>query len=232
MDPRIYVMPALGSLLLATTLCGLVGLERQIRHKNAGIRTIALVGLGACLFTLTGRFGFVVHEAVAGDMTRIAAQVVSGVGFLGAGLIFVHRDSVRDLTTAASIWISAAIGVTCGAGLTYIALAGTLVYFILTFILPPLIRLLPKADPQRVVDIEYLEYPGTLRRLLLIASDLGFDAQIIASRRLNKEKPPLVNVSIRFTGRLHLTELAAELGATEGVEAIHIEDTPEIADAD
>jgi len=97
-----------------------IGLEREIRQKNAGLRTHTLVGVGAALFVLISKYGFTdVLEPglVVLDPSRMAAQIVSGVGFLGAGLIFVRRDSVRGLTTAASIWVTAVIGAASGAGL-------------------------------------------------------------------------------------------------------------------
>ncbi len=93
-------------------ICGaLIGLEREARDKGAGIRTHTLVSLGACLFTLVS-----VNTALqfGGDPSRIAAQIVSGIGFLGGGAILQERDKVRGLTTAATIWIVAAIGMACG----------------------------------------------------------------------------------------------------------------------
>jgi putative Mg2+ transporter-C (MgtC) family protein len=114
-----------GELALALVLAASIGLEREIRQKNAGLRTHTLVGVGAALFVLISKYGFTdVLEPglVVLDPSRMAAQIVSGVGFLGAGLIFVRRDSVRGLTTAASIWVTAAIGAASGAGLAVLAL--------------------------------------------------------------------------------------------------------------
>lgn len=98
--------------LFSAGICGsLIGLEREARDKGAGIRTHTLVSLGACLFTLIS-----VNSAVqfGGDPSRIAAQIVSGIGFLGGGAILQERDKVRGLTTAATIWIVSAIGMACG----------------------------------------------------------------------------------------------------------------------
>ena len=111
------------------------GLEREIRQKSAGLRTHTLVGVGAALFVLISKYGFtdvLVPGEVILDPSRVAAQIVSGIGFLGAGLIFVRRDSVRGLTTAASIWVTAAIGAACGAGLPWLAAATTVGYLIVT----------------------------------------------------------------------------------------------------
>jgi putative Mg2+ transporter-C (MgtC) family protein len=103
---------------LALVLSTLIGLEREIRQKNAGLRTHTLVGLGSALFMLISKYGFtdvLVTGRIILDPSRVAAQIVSGIGFIGAGLIFVRRDSVRGLTTAAGIWVTAAIGAAAGA---------------------------------------------------------------------------------------------------------------------
>lgn len=101
----------IGQILLAT-LCGLaIGLERQIHGSQAGLRTYSLVCLGSCLFGIvsTHASGAAYYQSVA-DPTRIAAQIVSGIGFLGAGIIFKDRSRVHGLTTAANIWVTASIG--------------------------------------------------------------------------------------------------------------------------
>ena len=102
-----------GELGLALLLSAVIGLEREMRQKNAGLRTHTLVGVGAALFMLISKYGFTdVLEPgrVVLDPSRMAAQIVTGIGFLGAGLIFVRRDSVRGLTTAAAVWVTAAVG--------------------------------------------------------------------------------------------------------------------------
>jgi putative Mg2+ transporter-C (MgtC) family protein len=102
-------------LVLAAALGGAVGLEREFREREAGFRTHTLVSLGAALFTIAGAYGFRdFHGSV--DPTRVAAQIVTGIGFLGAGAIIRMGLSVRGLTTAATLWVVAAVGLTCGAG--------------------------------------------------------------------------------------------------------------------
>src|ERR1700735_4986266 len=123
-----------GELGLALALSAAIGLEREIRQKNAGLRTHTLVGVGAALFMLISKYGFtdvLQPRLVVLDPSRVAAQIVTGVGFLGAGLIFVRRDSVRGLTTAAAIWVTAAIGSAAGAGLPLLAVLATGIYFLL-----------------------------------------------------------------------------------------------------
>ena len=97
------------SLLLAVALGAIVGIEREFTHKPAGLRTHMLVSLGSCLFT-------VVSISFAVDPARIAAGIVAGIGFIGAGTIWAEKDKVKGITTAASLWATAAIGLTAGIG--------------------------------------------------------------------------------------------------------------------
>lgn len=108
-------------LVLAAVLGGLIGAEREYRGKVAGTRTHLLVALGAALMMLVSRYGF----GGQGDPSRVAAQIVSGIGFIGAGAIMVDRHSVHGLTTAAGIWVAAGIGMATAAGLYVLALATT-----------------------------------------------------------------------------------------------------------
>ena len=116
-------------ILIAALLGGLIGLEREYREKAAGFRTHFLVALGSALFMILSAYGF--SDALAStehrlDVSRIAAQVVSGIGFIGAGTIIFQKNAVRGLTTAASIWVTAAVGLTCGTGMYVLAAAATL----------------------------------------------------------------------------------------------------------
>lgn len=132
----------------AFLLSATVGLEREIRHKSAGLRTYTVVGTTAALFLLISKYGFMdvlANGRVVLDPSRVAAQIVTGIGFIGAGLIFVKGDRVTGLTTAATVWLVTGIGMACGAGLLWLALAVTVAYFIVAFLFPILMRLLPGA---------------------------------------------------------------------------------------
>ena len=136
----ISIQTALLRLGLALLLGALVGLERERGERAAGLRTHALVALGSCLVMLVSAFGFAdilgTHDVVL-DPSRIAAQVVSGIGFIGAGTILFRKEIVRGLTTAAAIWVVAAIGLACGAGLLIEAgLTTALTLAVLTFMRP------------------------------------------------------------------------------------------------
>ena len=115
-------------IFIAALLGGAIGLEREYRAKDAGIRTHFLVGLGAALFMLMSMFGYGDVVGTPGyrvDPSRVASQVVSGIGFIGAGTIIFQRHIVRGLTTAAGLWVTAAIGLTCGSGMYMLATAAT-----------------------------------------------------------------------------------------------------------
>lgn len=97
----------IGSILLSMLLGSLIGIERHQKHKSAGIRTMALICLGSCLYSqISVNFGL--------DQTRVIAQIVSGIGFIGAGVIFKSGLDIKGLTTAATIWVASAVGVMCG----------------------------------------------------------------------------------------------------------------------
>ncbi|MCR5152508.1 MAG: MgtC/SapB family protein [Prevotella sp.] len=115
----------------AAVLGGLIGLEREYRDKAAGFRTHFLVALGSALFMIISAYGFgdvmaTDNPNIRLDVSRIAAQVVSGIGFIGAGTIIFQKNAVRGLTTAAGVWVVAAIGLACGAGMYVLAAVSTL----------------------------------------------------------------------------------------------------------
>ena len=116
-------------LVLAALFGTLIGLDREYREKEAGFRTHFLVSLGSALMMIVSQYGFseiLTHDGVSLDPSRIAAQVVSGIGFIGAGTIIFNHQIVRGLTTAASLWATAGIGLTAGAGMSWLALAATI----------------------------------------------------------------------------------------------------------
>ena len=122
-------------LILALSLGGILGFEREYSGKAAGIRTYGLVALGAAIFTYLSREGFTAAEGGFVDPTRIAAQVVVGIGFLGAGLIIFRESHLEGLTTAAGLWLVAAIGMAVGAGIYGLAISATVIGFVTLTIL-------------------------------------------------------------------------------------------------
>lgn len=117
-------------IFIAAILGGIIGLERNYRAKEAGFRTHFLVALGSALFMILSQYGFDLTHAEAShvslDPSRIASQVVTGIGFIGAGTIIFQKHVVKGLTTAAGLWVTSAIGLTCGSGMYFLATAATL----------------------------------------------------------------------------------------------------------
>ena len=137
-------------LLLAVGLSAALGLEREYRHKPAGLRTITLIGMGSALFTIVS-IGF---AGASGTSDRIAAQIVTGIGFLGAGAILRGNADVHGLTTSATIWVTAAIGMAVGAGLYSVATAATALTLVVLAVVGPVERSFerrstPRDDPQQ-----------------------------------------------------------------------------------
>lgn len=120
----------LAHLVIAAVLGGIIGLERETGRRPAGLRTHMLVSTGSALFTILSIYAFPT-EGGPRDTARVAAQIVSGIGFLGAGTVWRSQDAVKGLTTAAGLWVAAAIGMAVGAGLGFLALAATIIVLVI-----------------------------------------------------------------------------------------------------
>jgi putative Mg2+ transporter-C (MgtC) family protein len=160
----------LSELILAFVLSTLIGLEREFRQKSAGLRTYTLVGLSSALIMLISKYGFsniIEPDRVVLDPSRIAAQIVSGIGFIGGGVIFVRKDVVRGLTTAATVWLVAAVGMASGAGLPMLAVAVTIGHFIVVGPFSWVERRMPKSRwASTPLRISYWDGRGILRDVL------------------------------------------------------------------
>lgn len=140
-------------LVIAGLLGGLIGVEREFRAKEAGVRTHFIVALGSALFMIISEFAF---EDKQHDASRVAAQVVSGIGFIGAGVIIFQRNVIRGVTTAAGLWVAAAVGMACGDGMYPVALAATL----LTLLCLEMMHFINMQVGEKVVDITLLPPAG------------------------------------------------------------------------
>lgn len=118
------------AILVATVLGFAIGFERKIRFKEAGVRTHAVVSAGACLIMLVSKYGF-----EGADSARVAAQIVSGIGFIGAGMILYKQQALQGLTTAAGIWTTAGVGMAVGAGMYFLAVGATAIIIIVQCIM-------------------------------------------------------------------------------------------------
>jgi putative Mg2+ transporter-C (MgtC) family protein len=211
-----------GELSLAFGLSSLIGLERQWRHKSAGLRTHALVGVGAALFLLVSKYGFsdVLGSHVILDPSRVAAQIVTGIGFIGGGLIFVRSDAVQGLTTAAIVWITAAIGMACGAGLPLLALVVTAAHFTVVFLFPYLEVRLPRSRYLGTgLRVVYADGRGLLRQILDESARLGFAVVRLDTRQLEHDVhgTPAVAVNLMVQGQPTPESLAAALHDLDGI---------------
>jgi putative Mg2+ transporter-C (MgtC) family protein len=221
----------IGELGLAFLLSSLIGLEREWRQKSAGLRTHTLVGVGAALFILISKYGFsdVLSDGrVILDPSRVAAGVVSGIGFIGGGLIFVRGDIVRGLTTAAIVWMTAAIGMACGAGLILLALVVTVAHFIVVFLYPEVAARLP---PSRYLGfglrIVYEDGRGILREVITASTKLGLAIHRMATHQIEGGRiagVPAVAVTFEVRGRPTIEELTIALEGIDGVLGVETTD--------
>jgi putative Mg2+ transporter-C (MgtC) family protein len=212
----------LGELGLAFRLSSLIGLEQEWRQKSAGLRTHTLVGTGSALLVIVSKYGFsdILGSHVVLDPSRVAAGIVSGIGFIGGGLIFVRGDAVRGLNTAAIVWITAAIGMACGAGLAMLAVVVTAAHFVVVFLYPRLAAALPQS---RYVTfggrVVYEDGRGILRDILGQSTRLGFSIARVETHHLDREfhGRSIVAVTLEVQGQPTVRQLTLGLNDLDGV---------------
>jgi putative Mg2+ transporter-C (MgtC) family protein len=216
-----------GELGVALLLSAAIGLEREIRQKDAGLRTHILVGIGAALFMLISKYGFtdvLERGLVVLDPSRMAAQIVSGIGFLGAGLIFVRRDAVRGLTTAASVWVTAAVGSAAGAGLLVLAALTTGIYLLVTLLIPVVRRRVPSLTAgTSTLRVRYPDGCGILRQVLNETTQRGFTIDDLSAEQVGDaadDQRAMVAVTMHVHGKRPVTELAGALADLDLVDAV------------
>ncbi|TWP36849.1 MgtC/SapB family protein [Leekyejoonella antrihumi] len=223
----------IGELAIAFGLSAVIGLERELKQRAAGVRTYTVVGFASALFMLVSKYGFtdVLGPRVVLDPSRVAAQIVTGLGFIGGGIIFVRRGSVRGLTTAASIWLTAAVGAAAGAGLEILAVASTIGYFLAILLLPPAANLIARRviSPWPALRVHYLDGRGLLREVLSVVTQSGFvvagmstthhrpGRKTSPSRRVVAPEGPSVEVKVQLGGRGDLELLMTSLSEMDGI---------------
>jgi putative Mg2+ transporter-C (MgtC) family protein len=242
--------PQIGELALAFVLSAVIGLEREIRHKSAGLRTHTIVGFAAALIMLVSKYGFgdvLAANRIVLDPSRVAAQIVTGIGFIGGGLIFVRRDSVRGLTTAAIVWLTTAVGMACGAGLPILALVVTAFHFIVVFAFPYIVERLPKSRwTPSSLEVSYEDGKEILRDVLVACTQHDF---AVSRVRVERERPAadpqdvdspseslelrstddrqlkrIVTVALEIQGIRSVAKLAAKLAEINGVVSVNAGD--------
>lgn len=148
---------AIVKVTLAACLGGLIGLEREWRGREAGFRTNMLIAMGACLFTLISIHGFPLESSAARDTGRVAAGIVTGIGFLGAGALFQTPHRVKGMTTAATIWLVAAIGMTVGVGAYALAIFSSILTFVILRLLKPVSTTVARRHNSQPVAVHPVE---------------------------------------------------------------------------
>jgi putative Mg2+ transporter-C (MgtC) family protein len=202
---------------LALLLSALIGLEREFKLKSAGLRTHALVGVASALILLISKYGFsdtLAQYLVVLDPSRVAAQVVSGIGFIGGGLIFVQRDVVRGLTTAATIWLTAAVGMACAAGLPLLAVAVTAAHFLVVL---GGARITRRIHPEGVwLQVKYQPGLGACEAVMRLCAGQGFSI-----RQLELQQPAAgvaaQSMQLHLQGRAGFETLLAMVTQIAGV---------------
>ena len=219
--PELSTAEALLRLIVAAGLGGAIGLERELRDHEAGFRTHLLVSLGACVFTLVSAYAwtdwtFSTPQGVVFDPTRIAAQIVTGIGFLGAGAIIVRGISVRGLTTAATLWVVAAIGMAAGTGYYAVGVGAALLVLIS---LGPLklisTRLVARVRPEEAELAIQLVPDGQAARVLTSIEDAGGQ---ISQVEFGDERT--LDVTLRASRRSESARVAETVSGLDDVERV------------
>ncbi|MGL4665053.1 MAG: MgtC/SapB family protein [Clostridium butyricum] len=183
--------------LFIAAVCGMaIGYERKNRMKEAGIRTHFIVAIGAALIMIISKYGFqdqIGWPNMSLDPSRIAAQVVTGVGFLGAGVIFMQKQTIVGLTTAAGVWVTAAIGLSIGSGLYFVGIAATVITILGQILLHGKIRFLSSPRTETLM-LQIVDDADAIKLL----QDIFEDNEIIIINLKSKrdEKSSLINVEV------------------------------------
>jgi putative Mg2+ transporter-C (MgtC) family protein len=219
-----------GRLVLAAILGAAIGLERELHDHPAGMRTHLLVSLGSAMFAVVSAYGyssfFAANPTAQDNPQRIAAQIVSGIGFLGAGAIIQAGRWVRGLTTAASLWATAAIGLAVGSGEYILSLVGT---FLIVLSLGPLNWLIARrrGESEQVLRLR-LETTGlgALGNVTATAVRAGGEVSKVESRKIGKGRYEM-ELLLRLPNRVSATEVVSTLDAIADVEVVDSSDARE-----
>ena len=209
-------------LVVAAALGAAIGLERELHEHPAGIRTHLLVSLGCALFTVISIYGFDIDGSGPRDPARLAAQIVSGIGFLGAGAILKYGTSIRGLTTAASLWATSAVGIAVGTGLYVLGFVGAA---LILFSLWPLgaisqrLRLRNDRSVRLRLALERLELLGEVSRRL---AELGVDIAGVQTQQRGAGGFE-VELDLRLGADAHPEIAVATIAEVEGVDVLEVD---------
>ncbi|MCW2955317.1 MAG: MgtC/SapB transporter [Thermoleophilia bacterium] len=234
--PHLSELELLARLLMAAGLGAVIGLEREWRDRTAGLRTHMLVCIGSAVFTIVSAYGFTEwyetmaegsgRSTVVSDPTRIAAQIVTGIGFLGAGAIFRSDDGVRGLTTAASLWMMAAIGLASGAGYYELAVAATVVMLLVLVALRQVSRRIKKINKGDETPLEVIvSGPGTIGHVFDAVAAMSGTVSNFSASILRRDKPGRrLTFDLQLPPDESITGLIGHLAMLDGVDAVSARD--------
>ncbi|MDP8233202.1 MAG: MgtC/SapB family protein [Candidatus Saelkia tenebricola] len=204
-------------LVLVSVLSGLIGLERETHGRAAGFRTHILVGIGSCLIMLTSVYMYSVYGNSA-DPSRIAAQVVSGIGFLGAGTIIRFRASIRGLTTAASLWAVAGIGLAIGVGLYLPAIFTTIIILIVLFLLAGIEKKLLRKSLYKTLQVETTGEIHLLEKIRSILSEYNVEIKDFEVSLKDKEHITyIIELKLRLLDK-HMPNISEDIARINGIK--------------
>ena len=185
------------AIIICVVLCGLVGLEREKRGRSAGLRTHLLVGVGSCIIMIISIYGFPDIKDSTRDVARLAAQVVAGVGFLGAGAIIHNNGGIKGLTTASTIWLVMAIGLACGSMNFILAVIGTVVVMIVLVTFRRIERMVTRTNPYLVM-LAPSDIP-VMTDLLGVVKDFGYTITDLRSQIIKDGLQPSIEVTFKLS---------------------------------
>ena len=203
-------------IFVAMILGMLIGNERKNRLKSAGMRTHALVALGSALMMVVSKYGFA--DTVQGDGARLAAQVVSGVGFLGAGMIFVRHNLVSGLTTAAGVWTTAGIGLTIGAGMYFVGILSALMMVIMQSI-SHRIPYFSSVASSGLIRMTIVKKPGAVEEVKQFLTTHKLEVQGVQIQKTEKDRIKL-EFEVLYPRKMDKTNLFCNLADREDILSI------------
>lgn len=208
-------------LFMAMVIGGIIGFEREIGNRPAGFRTHTLVCVGSTLVMLTSEYLFKEYSGIVNlDPARLGAQVISGIGFLGAGTILKLGPRVRGLTTAASLWVVACLGLAIGAGFYWGAIVATIFVYITLILLKKVERVFVRDVGTIVIDLELRNKPGQIAKVTDVMGRLNIqikDIQIIHNEDEDDDIWTRIKFFIRLPAGMNKNVLLAELKQLDGV---------------
>ncbi len=209
-------------LLLSAILGGLIGLEREIHGRPAGFRTHLLVSLGACVFTVTSIYFYRIYGAGIVDPSRVAAQVVTGIGFLGAGAIIREKASIRGLTTAACLWVASAVGVACGLGAYAVSAVVTLVAIGSLLLLKKVEGRLTR-DTYSAIKVWSMDLEGMMPRIEQLVESFNLQVLNACVEHDLEKREIFLEFEIKLTDRHVAYRIIDGIVATQGIRKVRLE---------